>query len=86
MSEIKGQILGVVLVLAIFGAIGTVLVSSFTQSAKDITGQMNNTDSSQALIDKSKEQTSNSDSSGTNEGQKSLTNNDLFNDAELLTF
>lgn len=36
MSEIKGQILGVVLVLAIFGAIGTVLVNAFTTSATEI--------------------------------------------------
>ena len=36
MSEIKGQILGVVLVLAIFGAIGTVLVNAFTTSATNI--------------------------------------------------
>ena len=80
MSEIKGQILGVVLVLAIFGAIGTVLVSSFTKSAQNIEKKMSEADTS--LFPN----TSNSDSSGTNEGQKSLTNNDLFNDAELLTF
>ncbi len=85
MSEIKGQILGVVLVLAIFGAIGTLLVSSFTTSAKDITKQMNNTDSSQALIDKSKEQASNSDSTGTGGESKTFNGNDLF-EAELLTF
>ena len=79
MSEIKGQILGVVLVLAIFGAIGAVLVNSFTKSAESITGQMNNTDSSKTLIEESKK-------INTGEGGSSFTNNDLFNDSELLTF
>lgn len=32
MSEIKGQILGIVLVLAIFGAIAGVMVSMFRQT------------------------------------------------------
>lgn len=36
MSEIKGQILGVVLVLAIFGAIGTVLLNAFKTSADEV--------------------------------------------------
>ncbi len=71
MSEIKGQILGVVLVLAIFGAIGTVLVSSFKTSADTIKEKMNSADTE--LIDASKT-------------KSEKLNNNLFNDAELLTF
>ncbi len=77
MSEIKGQILGVVLVLAIFGAIGTVLVTSFTNSANSVTQKMNEVDSSDKLIEDSKK------TSTTNPG--SLINSDLFEN-ELLTF
>ncbi len=40
MSEIKGQILGVVLVLSIFGAIGTVLVTAFKTNAENIAKQI----------------------------------------------
>ena len=36
MSEIKGQLLGIVLVVAVFGAIGTILVTAFTKSANNI--------------------------------------------------
>ena len=36
MSEIKGQLLGIVLVVAVFGAIGTILVTAFTNSANNI--------------------------------------------------
>ena len=36
MSEIKGQLLGVVLVIAIFGAIAGILYGAFQKSAKDI--------------------------------------------------
>ena len=80
MSEIKGQILGVVLVLAIFGAIGTVLVSSFTKSADTIKNKMSEADTS--LFPN----TSNSDSSGTQKEESTKFNsNDLF-EIELLTF
>ena len=36
MSEIKGQLLGIVLVVAVFGAVGTILVSAFKQSATNL--------------------------------------------------
>ena len=36
MSEIKGQILGIVLVLAVFGAIAGIMVSLFTNTATDL--------------------------------------------------
>ena len=36
MSEIKGQILGVVLVLAIFGAIAAIMVNFFKTTAQDL--------------------------------------------------
>lgn len=36
MSEIKGQILGVVLVLAIFGAIASIMIGLFTDTASDL--------------------------------------------------
>lgn len=36
MSEIKGQILGIVLVLAVFGAVAGIMVSLFTNTATDL--------------------------------------------------
>lgn len=36
MSEIKGQILGIVLVLAIFGAVAAVMVTLFRNTATEI--------------------------------------------------
>lgn len=42
MSEIKGQILGIVLVLAIFGAIAGVMVSIFRQTADKVEDQLSN--------------------------------------------
>lgn len=42
MSEIKGQILGIVLVLAIFGAIAGVMVSMFRQTADKVEDQLSN--------------------------------------------
>ena len=36
MSEIKGQLLGIVLVVAVFGVVGGVLVTAFTKSANNI--------------------------------------------------
>ena len=36
MSEIKGQILGIVLVLAIFGAVAGVMITLFTNTASDL--------------------------------------------------
>lgn len=36
MSEIKGQLLGIVLVVAVFGVVGGVLVTAFSKSAKNI--------------------------------------------------
>lgn len=43
MSEIKGQLLGVLIVLGIFAAVGTLLVDAFKQQAKDIAAQMEKT-------------------------------------------
>lgn len=40
MSEIKGQILGVVLVLAIFGVVGTALYSAFKTSAENVSNSI----------------------------------------------
>ena len=71
MSEIKGQILGVVLVLAIFGAIGTVLVNSFKTSATNVTQKMNSADTE--IID-------------ANKNPAGKLSNDLLNNNELLTF
>lgn len=58
MSEIKGQILGVVLVLAIFGVVGTALYSAFKTSAEGVAKSIKDESS---LIDKtgSTEATSN---------------------------
>jgi len=36
MSEIKGQLLGIVLVVAVFGVVGTVLVTAFQSAAKKV--------------------------------------------------
>lgn len=36
MSEIKGQLLGIVLVVAVFGVVGGVLVTAFSASAETI--------------------------------------------------
>ena len=41
MSEIKGQILGIVLVLAIFGAVAAVMVTLFRNTATDIEDKAN---------------------------------------------
>ena len=44
MSEIKGQLLGIVLVIAVFGAIAGVLYAAFTTSAESVKTKMNITD------------------------------------------
>lgn len=36
MSEIKGQLLGIVLVVAVFGVVGGVLVTSFETAASNV--------------------------------------------------
>ena len=36
MSEIKGQLLGIVLVVAVFGVVSTVLVSAFKETAESL--------------------------------------------------
>ncbi len=36
MSEIKGQLLGIVLVVAVFGAVGGMLLYAFQASAKNV--------------------------------------------------
>jgi ribosome-associated toxin RatA of RatAB toxin-antitoxin module len=40
MSEFKGQLLGMLLVVAVFGAISTVLVQAFTTSANQVASQV----------------------------------------------
>ena len=44
MSEIKGQLLGIVLVIAVFGAIAGVLYTAFSSSAESVKTKMNITD------------------------------------------
>ena len=41
MSEIKGQLLGIILVLAIFGAVAGLLMTAFQQTATDVSSKMN---------------------------------------------
>ncbi|MFA5687299.1 MAG: hypothetical protein WCZ47_04110 [Bacilli bacterium] len=36
MSEIKGQLLGILLVIAIFAAISTILIGTFRDAANDV--------------------------------------------------
>ena len=73
MSEIKGQILGVVLVLSIFGAIGTVLVNAFKKSADSIASKI-------TAEDKLIESSSTDSTNKTNNYEK------MFNDFELLKY
>ncbi len=73
MSEIKGQILGVVLVLSIFGAIGTVLVTAFKNSADSIASKI-------TAEDKLIESSSTDSTNKTNNYEK------MFNDFELLKY
>lgn len=47
MSEIKGQLLGIVLVLAVFGVISGVLISAFQNSANKIKGEIEEIDGKQ---------------------------------------
>lgn len=42
MSEIKGQLLGMILVIAIFAAISTVIVTMFKNEVSGISSQMSN--------------------------------------------
>jgi flagellar biogenesis protein FliO len=42
MSEIKGQLLGMILVIAIFAAISTVVVKMFKNEVNGISSQMSN--------------------------------------------
>ncbi len=49
MAEIKGQILGVVLVLAIFGVVGGVMVYSFQNASNNIANKI--TDASEGTIE-----------------------------------
>ncbi|MFA6667483.1 MAG: hypothetical protein WCS51_03935 [Bacilli bacterium] len=42
MSEIKGQLLGIVLVVAVFGIVSTALVTAFTNASKSISEQVEN--------------------------------------------
>jgi len=42
MSEIKGQILGMLLVLMVFGLVAGILYASFEKNANDISSRLNN--------------------------------------------
>jgi hypothetical protein len=44
MSEIKGQLLGLVLVLAIFGVVGTAMVEIFRTTTNDLKTRVEETD------------------------------------------
>lgn len=44
MSEFKGQLLGIVLVIAAFAAIGTILVTAFESSAEAIGSKITDVD------------------------------------------
>jgi hypothetical protein len=44
MSEIKGQILGIVLVLAIFGTVAGLLVAAFKSSATSVASKIESAD------------------------------------------
>jgi len=46
MSELKGQLLGMLMVLAIFAAIGSVLYGAFKKTANNISSQMENAQTS----------------------------------------
>ncbi len=49
MSEFKGQLLGIVLVIAAFAAIGTVLVTAFQSSAEAISSKISSADNASLL-------------------------------------
>jgi hypothetical protein len=42
MSELKGQLLGMLMVLAIFAAIGSILYGAFKKTANNISNEMTN--------------------------------------------
>jgi hypothetical protein len=46
MSELKGQMLGMILVLAIFGAISAILITSFKNEANSVSERVNSLESS----------------------------------------
>jgi hypothetical protein len=46
MSELKGQLLGMLMVLAIFAGIGSVLYKAFTSTATNVASQMSNAETS----------------------------------------
>jgi hypothetical protein len=46
MSELKGQLLGMLMVLAIFAAIGSVLFGAFKQTANNISSEMTGAETS----------------------------------------
>jgi hypothetical protein len=51
MSEIKGQLLGIVLVVTIFGAISGILYTAFQTSAQDVASKItDNTVADSALL------------------------------------
>lgn len=45
MSEFKGQLLGLIIVIGVFGAIGTVLYNAFADSAAAIADKVESVDS-----------------------------------------
>lgn len=50
MSELKGQMLGMILVLAAFSTIFAVLMSSFQQSAENVAKQIDVDDSGSLVV------------------------------------
>ena len=51
MSEFKGQLLGIILVIAVFAVIGTILVSAFYTSAQAIADEITTVADTGLLVD-----------------------------------
>ena len=51
MSEIKGQILGIILVLTVFGAVGGTLVAIFKNLANTVESKVNSEVSQMATVE-----------------------------------
>lgn len=77
MGELKGQLLGVLLVVAIFGAIGTVLYAAFKESANTVATKI-----------KEEPKIENDETSNESDENTGVTNNSSANPANqgLLTF
>ena len=78
MSEIKGQLLGIVLVVAVFGAVGGMLLYAFQSSGKSIAEKV-------TTIDEVTPEDPSKVTVGTIKDSSSVDNSIISND-ELLTF